>query len=245
MRNIKLTIQYDGTNFHGFSFQKGLRTVEKEIQEAIFKILKENVNIVVASRTDAGVHAIGQVVNFKINNNTIPYDKISYALNRVLPADIIVSKSEEVPPTFNARFNTIGKEYCYVCYNNNVRIPLLENYAFYLPYQPNLQDMEEACKYIIGKYDFEVYKFRGCSSNYFIREIYNFTIVKSGIFLFFFISGNGFLYKMVRGIVGTILEVGKGRIKPDDIKNIIINKEKDKIGQVLPSHGLYLLKVFY
>ncbi len=245
MRNIKLILQYDGTNFHGFSYQKNFRTVEQEIQKAISEIFKENVNIVVASRTDAGVHALGQVVNFKINDYKIPSHKISYALNQILPPDIVVSSSEEVPFNFNARFNAIGKEYCYICYNDKVKNPLLNNRALYLSFQPDLQNMQIACKQLIGKFDFEVYKFRGCSSQDFVREIYNFNVVKFGTFLFFFISGSGFLYKMVRALVGTILEIGRGKIKPDEIKSIISNKEKNKIGKILPPYGLYLLKVFY
>ena len=244
MSRYKLTIEYDGTNFAGYQVQPSKRTVQSELEDALLKIYGERVPTFASGRTDAGVHALGAVVHFdapkQIKNN------IQDALNSFLPADLKVVKVEKVSDDFDARFSTKKKTYGYKFYLSRYERPLFENKALRVNDNIDVDKMKEACKYIVGKHDFTSFVARKSRKTDFVREIYSAEIIDTADGCFMFkISGNGFLYNMVRIIMGTLLFVGSGKFKPEEIENIIDAKDRQKAGKTVPPHGLYLLSVEY
>lgn len=244
MSRYKLTLEYDGTNFAGYQVQPAKRTVESELETALEKIYGEKVPTFSSGRTDAGVHALGAVVHFdapkQIKNN------IQDALNSFLPSDLKVVKVENVSDDFDARFSTKKKTYGYKFYLSRYERPLFENKALRVNDNINIEKMQEACKFLIGKHDFTSFVARKSGKTDFVREIYSAEIVdtKDGCFMFK-ISGNGFLYNMVRIIMGTLLFVGSGKFKPEDVKHIIDAKDRRQAGKTVLPYGLYLLSVEY
>ncbi len=244
MKNIKIIIEYDGTNYFGWQRQKNQRSIQECIEEALYKLTGENISLIGSSRTDSGVHARGFVANFK-TNSTIPPEKFKDALNTKLPIDIVVKWSEEVHLDFHARYDCKGKTYKYTILNEEVRSPLMRNYTYLVKDNLDIKSMEEACKYFIGKHDFEAFKSTGSSVKTSIRTISELYLVKNENLIEIYVSADGFLYNMVRIIVGTLIEVGRGKIAPEDIKDIIISKDRNKTGKCVPAQGLVLEKVFY
>ncbi|EOD01024.1 tRNA pseudouridine(38-40) synthase TruA [Caldisalinibacter kiritimatiensis] len=244
MRNIKLTIEYDGTRFYGWQKQPNVITVQEEIEKAINKITGEEIKIIGAGRTDRGVHAKAQVANFNTASR-IPADRIKFALNSQLPEDISIKESEEVGEDFHSRYSAVGKEYRYLVYNNKTRSPLLRNYAYYVPYKLDVENIKAASKYFIDTYDFKGFMSSGSSVKDTVRTIYDFSVLKKDSTIEFRIKGNGFLYNMVRIIVGTLIEVGNNKIKVEDIPNIIKSKDRSNAGHTALPQGLYLYRVYY
>lgn len=244
MKNIKLTIEYEGSKYHGWQVQPNVTTIQGQIIEAINKITKENVNLIGAGRTDTGVHAKGQVANFLTNSN-IPEGKFSYAINSQLPLDISIVKSEKVPMDFHARYDSKGKRYCYIIYNSPIRSPLYRNYAYHVPYELDIQKMNMAKKYLLGIHDFKAFMSSGSSIVDTVRTINSIFLTKRDSLIFFQIEGNGFLYNMVRIIVGTLIEIGNGKITHNSIPRILESKDRNIAGHTAPARGLYLEKVFY
>ncbi|WP_077368813.1 tRNA pseudouridine(38-40) synthase TruA [Anaerosalibacter sp. Marseille-P3206] len=244
MRNIKLTIEYEGTNYHGWQVQPNAITVQGEIVKAINNITKENVNLIGSGRTDSGVHAKGQVANF-ITNSKIPEDKFSYAINSQLPLDIAITKSEEVPIDFHSRYDAIGKRYRYLIYNRPIRSPLYKNYAYHIPYELDFEKMNVAKEQFLGTHDFKAFMSSGSEIEDTVRTIHSISITKQDSLIIFQVEGNGFLYNMVRIIVGTLVEVGNGKKEKDSISQIIKSKNRMSAGHTAPANGLYLEKVFY
>lgn len=244
MRNIKIVIEYDGSNYHGWQVQENAKTVQGEILKAIKKITGEEVNLIGAGRTDAGVHALGQVANFKTGCK-IPVDRIHKALNSTLPKDIVVKKSEEVDLDFHARFCAKGKEYVYTIYNSEVPSALWRNFSFHYPFSLNIEEMRRACEYFLGTHDFRAFMATGSNVKETVRSITRLDIVKKAEFIFIIISADGFLYNMVRIIAGTLLDVGIGKKSPKDIPEIIKAGDRSLAGLTLPPHGLCLKKVYY
>ncbi|MDU1076964.1 MAG: tRNA pseudouridine(38-40) synthase TruA [Clostridium sp.] len=244
MRNIKLTIEYDGTSYGGWQKQKNNRTIQQCIEEAIKLLTGEEVELIGSSRTDAGVHAKGMVANF-ITNSKIPADKFREAINTKLPDDIGIIKSEEVDRNFHSRYDSKGKTYCYTLVNRYEKVCIGRNYVYQVRDELNYNLMKEAAKYFLGKHDFKAFKTNGSSVKTSVRTINGLELELKGDVIKIFVSADGFLYNMVRIIVGTLIEVGKGKIKPEDIESIIKNGDRSKAGPCVPPNGLVLEKVFY
>ena len=244
MRNIKLTIEYDGTSYGGWQKQKNNRTIQQCIEEAIKLLTGEDVELIGSSRTDAGVHAKGMVANF-ITNSQIPADKFREAINTKLPDDIGIIKSEEVDKNFHSRYDSKGKTYCYTLVNRYEKVCLGRSYVYQVRDELNYNLMKEAAKYFLGKHDFKAFKTNGSSVKTSVRTINGLELELKGDVIKIFVSADGFLYNMVRIIVGTLIEVGKGKIKPEDIESIIKNGDRSKAGPCVPPNGLVLEKVFY
>jgi tRNA pseudouridine38-40 synthase len=244
MRNIKLTLEYDGTNYFGYQKQKEKVTIQETLEEAISLLTNEKIEIIGSSRTDAGVHAKGFVANFK-TNSTIPGMKFREAINYRLPDDIVIIKSEEVDAEFHSRYNAKGKTYSSSIVNRDVYPAIGRNYFYHVKKKLNIISMKEACKYFIGTYDFSAFKSSGSSTKTSVRTIKDLHIEYENNIIKIYVTGDGFLYNMVRIIVGTLLMVGNNKIKPEGITKIIESKDRTKAGVCVPANGLILEKVFY
>lgn len=244
MRNIKLTIEYDGTNYNGWQRQKSGIGVEQVVEKAIKKVVHEEIELYGASRTDSGVHALGQVANFK-TNSVMPIEKIPFALNSILPGDIVIRNAQEVSDDFHSRFSTTGKKYRYTILNDRYRSAFSRTTSYFVPSELDFEAMKKSCKYFIGTHDFDAFKSSGSSFKTTVRTIYSAELVKNENYIEFYISGGGFLYNMVRIIVGTLLNVGRGKIMPEEIEEIIQSKDRKRSGKTAPAHGLCLMEVYY
>ena len=244
MRNIKLTLEYDGTNYLGWQKQKVGITIQGTLEEAIKVLTKEEVEVTGSSRTDAGVHAKGFVANFKTNSK-IPSEKFREAINHKLPEDIVILKSEEVEEEFHARYNAMGKTYSYSILNRDAPSAIDRNYLYHVKRKLDVESMKEACQYFIGTHDFSAFKTSGSSVKTTVRTIKELYIEDNDDIIKIYVTGDGFLYNMVRIIVGTLIMVGSNKIKPLEIKNIIASKEREKAGICVPASGLVLEKVYY
>lgn len=244
MKNIMLTLEYDGTNYSGWQIQDNANSIQAEVEKAIYKLTKKEVTLIGAGRTDAKVHALGQVANFFIDT-TIPGRTFKYALNEYLPEDIKVVYSNEVPEDFHARFSAIKKRYRYKIYLSDVERPLLRNYAYQIDRNLNINNMKEASKYLIGMHNFTSFEGRRSFTKSKIRTIHSIDIKKRNEFIDIVVEGDSFLRNMVRIITGTLVEIGIGKRKPEEIKLILQAKDRRLSGHTAPPQGLYLEKVFY
>lgn len=244
MTNIKLTIQYDGTNYCGWQKQKNGISIQEEIETAIFKVTGEDVNLIGSGRTDKGVHALGQVANFKTNSK-IPPDRFRYALNSNLPQDISIVFSELVDDSFHSRYDAKGKTYKYTIYNGEIRNPIYNRYAYHVPVKLDIDSMEKAAESFLGSHDFKAFMSSKTSVKSTVRTINSISLDKEKDLIYFTVNGNGFLYNMVRIIVGTLVEVGLGRISWQSIPDIIKSKDRKEAGHTAPAKGLCLEKVYY
>ena len=245
MRNIKLTIEYDGKDFNGWQRQPNKLNIQGNIEQAIKNVTGEDVELFASGRTDAGVHSFGQVANFK-TESLIPLEKIPIALNTNLKKSIRIIKAEEVNEKFHSRLSCKKKTYRYVINNSSCESAIYRNLETYIPSRLNINKMKEAAKYFEGEHDFKAFKASGTSSKSSVRTIYNLNIIeKENNRIYIEITGNGFLYNMVRIISGTLVEVGMEKIKPEEIIEIIESKDRSKAGKTLPAHGLFLLNVEY
>ena len=245
MRNIKLTIEYDGKKFGGWQKQPTKLNIQGEIEEAIKTITGEKeIELNASGRTDAGVHSLGQVANFK-TNSTLPIEKFAFAINSQLKKSIVIIKAEEVPENFHARYNCKGKKYRYIINNSSQGTAIYRDLEYHVPQKLDYEKMKKAIKYFEGRHDFKAFKASGTSSKDSIREIYKAEIIKDGERFIIELTGNGFMYNMVRIISGTILEVGLGKIEAEEIPKIIESKDRKLAGKTLPAHGLYLVEVYY
>ena len=245
MRNIKLTIEYDGKDFNGWQKQPNKLNIQGTIEQAIERITGEKVDLNASGRTDAGVHAYGQVANFKTNSN-IPIEKIPIAINSNIKKSIVIKSAEEVEERFHSRLNCKRKTYRYVINNSKYGTAIYRNLETHIPQKLNVEKMKQAVKYFEGEHDFKAFKASGTSSKSSVRTIYKAEIIeKENERIYIELTGNGFLYNMVRIIAGTLVEVGLEKIEPEDIKEIIKSKKRENTGKTLPPQGLYLLKVEY
>ncbi|MTI60546.1 MAG: tRNA pseudouridine(38-40) synthase TruA [Firmicutes bacterium] len=244
-RNIKITLEYDGTNYSGWQKQKNTtKTIQGVLEKSLSKINKEPVGLTGAGRTDAGVHALGQVANFFINVN-IPTDRIPRALNRLIPDDISCKTAEEVEPEFHARYDAKGKKYRYRIYNQRRASVFNRNYVYHYIHSLDYQLMLEAARYFEGTHDFVSFQSAGSSMQDTVRTIELLKVINKETEIWVEIIGNGFLYNMVRIIVGTLIEIGTGKIPYNKIKEIIESGKREKAGFTAPAQGLTLLEVFY
>ena len=245
MRNIKLVIEYDGKEFNGWQKQPTKLNIQGEIERAIKQITGEEVDLTASGRTDAGVHALGQVANFKTNSN-IPIEKIPIALNSNLKKSIVIKSAEEVEERFHSRLNCKRKTYRYIINNSKYGTAIYRNLETHIPIKLDIQKMQEAVKYFEGEHDFKAFKASGTSSKSSVRTIYQAKVIDVGNErIYIELTGNGFLYNMVRIISGTLVEVGLGKIQSKDIQTIIESKKRENAGKTLPPQGLYLVNVEY
>ena len=245
MRNIKLTIEYDGKDFNGWQKQPNKLNIQGTIEEAIKRITGEEIDLMASGRTDAGVHAFGQVANFKTNSN-IPIEKIPIAINTNLKKSIRIVDAQEVDERFHSRLSCKRKTYRYVINCGKYESAIYRNLETYVPFKLDVKKMQEAAKYFEGEHDFKAFKASGTSSKSSVRTIYKANVIlQKNDRIFIELTGNGFLYNMVRIIAGTLVEVGEGKIEPDRIPEIIDSKNRENAGKTLPAKGLFLLNVEY
>lgn len=246
MKNIKLLIEYDGTCYHGFQRQPEFHgpTIQGILEERLRNITAENVKLAAAGRTDAGVHALGQVVNFH-SDTRIPLDKLPKAVNSLLPYDIRVKRADYVPETFNARFSACCKRYRYSVYNSTISSAFHRLYSYHVPQVLNVEDMREGARLMVGRKDFRAFCASGSPIKDFVRTLTHCEVRQEGPLITIDCQGDGFLYNMVRIISGTLLDIGKGRIKPSEIPGIISSQDRTLGGVTAPSHGLCLMHVEY
>ena len=244
MRNIKLTIEYDGKEYNGWQKQPNKLNIQGEIERAIQNVTGEQVELIGSGRTDAGVHAFGQVANFKINSD-FPIEKIAIAINSQLKKSICIKKAEEVPQEFHSRYNCHSKTYKYVIDNSEQGTAIYRGLAYHVSQKLDVKKMQKAITYFVGEHDFSSFKSSGTSSKSSVRIIYDAKVEKNGEKVIISLTGNGFLYNMVRIISGTLVEVGLNNIEPEDISKIIEKKNRRMAGKTLPPQGLFLIKVEY
>ena len=244
MRNIKLTIEYDGKCYNGWQKQPNKLNIQGEIERAIYNITKEEVDLIGSGRTDAGVHALGQVANFKTNSE-ISIEKLPLAINSQLKNSIVIKEAEEVDERFHSRYNAKHKTYRYIINNSKCGTAIYRNLEYSYPFKLDAEKMKQASKYFEGEHDFKAFKSSGTSSKNSVRTIYKAIVKQEGEKIIIELTGNGFLYNMVRIISGTLLDVGLGKIRPEEIPEIIESKDRQRAGKTLPPYGLYLVEVKY
>lgn len=242
--NYKVTVAFKGTNYHGFQRQENLPTVQGTIENAFYKLIGEKVTINGCSRTDAGVHANMFVFNVLLNS-TINERGIIYGLNGVLPPDIAVLACETAPDDFHARYDCKGKEYVYIIHNSEIKSPFYADSAYRSWYPIDAEKLDIAAKDYIGTHDFKSFCSTACDKEITVRTIFDFSVKRDGDRVFFTVSGDGFLYNMVRIMVGTLLFINDGKLPPDSIPDIISKLDRTCAGKTVPPQGLYLNKVFY
>jgi tRNA pseudouridine38-40 synthase len=244
MKRIKAVLEYDGSGYHGFQIQKNAISIQETIESSIEKLIGYRVSIMAAGRTDAGVHALGQVIAFD-TNSSIPADKWKFALNSILPADIRVISSCRVDSDFHPRFQALDKKYIYYIYRRQRGRVFYSPYAYCNQEKLNMEAMQEACKLLLGLQNFKSFCASGSSVKTFDRHIKECQLSQKGPFIQFEICADGFLYHMVRIIVGTLLEVGRSNLEPQDIARIIQAQDRNQAGPTAPPQGLYLHSVNY
>ncbi|MBI4398049.1 MAG: tRNA pseudouridine(38-40) synthase TruA [Candidatus Omnitrophica bacterium] len=244
MRTLKLTLEYNGAGFSGFQRQKNGRTVQEELERALHQFLHEQVAVIGAGRTDAGVHAVRQAAHIRIAN-PMAAEAIGKALNGILPRDMAVKKVEEVSPDFHARYNARGKIYQYYVWNSRVRSPLNEAVSWQYPVKLDITRMKRAAKMLTGRHDFKSFQSSGSSKEMStVRTLARLEIHKKGQLLSFLFEGDGFLYNMVRNIVGTLVWVGEGKLS-GDMSALFQARDRRKAGPTAPAKGLFLVRVKY
>lgn len=244
MKNIKLILQYDGTAYHGWQTQENSVTVQQTVEDAIKKLTGVRPKLCGCGRTDTGVHARKYICNFKTEAK-IPCDKLPYAINTYLPPDIVCIGAEEVSPDFDSRKSAVGKTYTYVINNSLYNNVFFNNRAWHYRYSLNIEKMKKASKYFLGTHDFLGFAASGFTVKTTIRTIHSIEISKKDDIIEISVTGNGFLYNMVRIIAGTLVFVGNGKINPDDIPYIIASRDRKRAGITAPACGLYLTEVYY
>lgn len=243
MKNVLFGVSYLGTNYSGWQRQDNSLAIQEVIENAFMDMFGHFVEIFASGRTDAGVHANEQCFNAVVDFEAI--NKLPMALNSRLPDDIRILWAKEVSDDFHARYSAHKKTYVYRLKEENIESPFDTQFTTYVPYKLNYEEMKKACEYFVGMHSFKSF----CSANTFVptfeREIYNFTLTKTDNLYKFEITGNGFLYNMVRIIVGTVVDVGRGKIKAEDIPKIIEAENRQQAGKTMDAKGLILKKVEY
>ncbi len=244
-RNIRLTLEYDGTRYHGWQRQKNALSLQEVIEEALTRIAGETVRLIASGRTDAGVHARGQVANF-INTTTVPLRAFLHGLNSLLPMDIAVLQAEEVPLAFQARYAALWKTYEFRILNRPMRSPLHHHYAWWIPGPLDVAAMQEAAQALPGEHDFSAFRAAGSRPGQAVR------CVREAVWhqhpegwLTFTITANGFLRGMVRSLVGTMAEIGRGKYTPGHLREVLEKGDRRLAGPTAPPQGLFLVGVEY
>lgn len=261
MRNVRLTIAYDGTDYVGWQIQPNGVSVQSTLGKAIQKLTGEAPKLIAAGRTDSGVHALGQVANFRTSSN-IPCDKIRAGLQSFLPSDIVVREVVDVPEDFHATYSATKKRYRYVIHNSRIPDPFLARYTWRVFYDLDSELMHDAAQMLLGTHDFRCFESEFPNKATSVRTVLEATVARSnrwplwsrpgeqrpegaGEFIWFDIVADGFLYNMVRAITGTLSKVGQKKWSPDDVRRIIENQDRTQAGETAPPQGLYLVQVDY
>lgn len=244
VRNIVMIVQYDGTDYAGFQRQPDVPTIQGELEDALSRLLGEPVHLRAASRTDAGVHALGQVVSFT-TSNPIPTDNLPRALNGMLPTAVSVVSAAEAPAEFHPRFDAIGKQYTYRILNRQVPSPFICRYAWHVPEPLDRAAMEEAAEFLVGEHDFAAFCASGSSVRSTVRNLYRLDLDENADVIEARLAADGFLYMMVRIIIGTLVEVGRGRMYPAAVADILASRDRRRAGPTAPPQGLCLVRVDY
>ena len=249
MRYFKLTIAYDGTDFHGWQFQNDKATVQGEIVSVLRRLTQENVQLYGAGRTDAGVHALGQVGSFR-TQSALSAGEFQRALNALLPQAIRIVQAEETGPDFNARWSAMGKVYRYRIYRGKVVPPFLWRYVLHYPFPLDEEAMRDGAARFVGRHDFSAFAASSGSEDddkerNMCREIFSTELRRTGDGeeLWFTVHGRSFLRYMVRKMVGTLLEIGRGKLTPADVDKLFEMKDRSKSGPTVPPHGLFMVSV--
>ncbi|MBO8129579.1 MAG: tRNA pseudouridine(38-40) synthase TruA [Peptococcaceae bacterium] len=247
MRNIKLTIAYDGTRYHGFQKQSGsgLPTIQATLEQYLTILAKDAVKVIGAGRTDAGVHARAQVVSFFLPARGIPTAKIVPALQGLLPGDIAAVAAEEVDQSFHARYSAVAKTYSYTIYHAPVPSPFWRLYSLYVPHHLSIDAMRRAARCLVGEHDFSSFQNTGRPVASATRTLFRADVEEDPPLVRLVFKGNGFLYQMVRIMTGTLLEIGRGKLLPEEMETIIKARDRRAAGPTAPAHGLCLEKVEY
>lgn len=243
-RNIKLIIEYDGTGYHGWQSQNNASAVQDIVNDAVSKVVCHPVNLTGASRTDAGVHAVGQVVNF-FTSSSIPVEKIPFAVNAYLPDDIVVKGAVVVSDSFHSRFSTKGKRYRYIINNSKFPSALMRNREYFCPYNLDRDLMRIAAQVFVGEHDFKGFMAVGGQAKDTVRTIFEADIKTEQDRIVFEVRGNGFLYNMVRIMAGTLIDIGRGKLSIEDLHRVMNDGDRSKAGMTVPPQGLYLVEVYY
>ncbi len=244
MRNIRITLSYDGTSYHGFQIQKNAVTIQQTVQDAVKKITGQHCTLIGCGRTDAGVHAASYTANF-FTDSSIPADKVCLALNSVLPDDIVCTASYEENADFHSKNSALKKHYTYKILNSQIPDPFWRNYAWHWKYGLDIEKMKAAAAPFVGTHDFLGFASAGFSVKTTVRTIYSLDVSEKGNIVTVDVTGNGFLYNMVRIITGTLVFAGCGRTDPSDIPDIIASRDRTRAGITAPPQGLYLTEVIY
>lgn len=244
MKRVKLTVAYDGTDYCGWQIQPNGITVEEVLNKALSELTGETIRVIGASRTDAGVHAKGNVAVFD-TESPIPSDRIAYAVNRLLPEDIVIVRSEEVGTDWHPRYQTSVKTYEYTIVNREMPDPIRRRDSWFVSFPLNVDEMRKAAQYLVGEHDFKTFCSIHTGVKTTVRKIYSLKIEPDGDLVKIRISGNGFLYNMVRIIAGTLVEVGRGACTPLEVKEMLDQKKREKAGATAPAQGLVLVKIAY
>lgn len=244
MKRVKMTVAYDGTNYCGWQIQPNGITIEEVLNTHLTRLLGEEIKVTGASRTDSGVHSLGNVCIFDTNTR-IPAEKISYALNQKLPEDIVVQGSEEVDENFHPRFSKSKKTYEYRILNRTFRMPTRRLDTYFYHYPLDIAKMQEAAKYLEGEHDFKSFCSSDSQVNTTVRTIYSCIVDKEDEIIKIRVKGNGFLYNMVRIIAGTLIKVGAGDISPEEMVNILEARDRSTAGPTAPAHGLTMIGLEY
>lgn len=247
MTKYSMLITYDGSNYGGWQIQPNATSIQSLIENALTTAIKEPISLIGSSRTDAGVHALGQVAHFETKNPLDTY-KIQHSLNGILPKDIRILKLDPVPEDFHARHSATGKTYHYHLHLEPIQDPFTRLYSWHIPHKINLPSLLDVIPFFIGTKDFTAFaneSHKGAAAKNGVRTLKRIDVVKEshGVRLEF--EGTGFLYKMVRNITGTLVDVALGRIEKEEIESIFLSKDRKKAGKAAPSHGLFLVKVHY
>lgn len=241
MKRVRLIVAYDGTNYHGWQVQDNGITIESELNRCLTNLLGEEIQVIGASRTDAGVHALGNVAVFDTENR-MPAEKISYALNQRLPEDIRIQKSEEVPPDWHPRYCDSRKTYEYRIYRGEFPMPVKRLYSHFT-YRPlDVGKMCQAAEFLVGEHDFKSFCQTGAQVESTVRTLYSLEVEEQGADLVIRVCGNGFLYNMVRILAGTLMEVGQGKRTPQSMTEVLAAKNRSAAGPTAPACGLTLVK---
>lgn len=246
MNNIKITIQYDGTDFYGWQIQPNLRTVQGEIYKAVQKIYGEKITVYGCGRTDAGVHALGQTANFKVKKMSVPINRVHTALNSCLDRDIRIIKAEEMKNDFNARASAVLREYIYMVYNGDISFPFYERYAWF--YRKNIIDeklINKYAEYLIGEHNFTSFCSSEDENDSKFRYLERVKALRKKDTIYFIIRGNAFLHNMVRIIVGTLVEGQRKNMPINFIEEILKNENRASAFVTAPAHGLYFRRAFF
>lgn len=242
MKRVMMRVAYDGTDYCGWQFQPGSPTVEGVLNQALSELLGETIVVTGASRTDSGVHALGNVAVFDTETR-IPPEKISYALNQRLPEDIVVQESGEVAPDFHPRHCNSTKTYEYRILNREFPLPTERRDSYFTYRKLDVKIMQDAAKYVIGTHDFASFCSAHAQTETTVRTVYDCTVKQTGDMICIRVTGAGFLYNMVRIIAGTLLEIGCGARKPEEMKDIIAACDRSAAGPTAPAHGLTMIGI--